>query len=104
MKRKILFQSGSIEIPLKTKTSHAKTISKPQESPFAKVELSGQQKSERLYKWLKSHPLVNLNGVCKKVGVDRANFLKMGEKGKELKPEIIQSFVNILKEYGYAAV
>lgn len=109
MSRQILFKpnqpvSKVLEERANKVTRINTTDSKPKISPIVKVELSAAEKSDRLYKWLKMHPLINLNGLCKRAGMDRANFLKMSGKGKELKQEIIESFINILKNYGYSAI
>lgn len=104
MSRQILFKKEPL-VELKEKfvkvQTEAITKSKPIKSPIVKVDVIDAKKSEMIYDWVKAHPLINLNGVCKAVGIDRANFLKMAAKNKELKSEVIESFVKILTEYGY---
>jgi len=85
-----------------TKINTAKSDKKPKIEPKEKIELTTEQKSKALYKWLESHPLVNLNGVCLEVGVDRANFVKGMSKKKILKEDILIKFQAALKEYGFS--
>jgi len=61
-------------------------------------------KSKALYNWLKSHPLINLNGLCKEVGVDRANFKKWMDAEKELKDSMFDKFWHVLGNYGFAQI
>lgn len=60
--------------------------------------------SKVLYQWLKTHPLINLNGLCKIVKFDRANLIKNMKSGKELKPEILNKFWLILADYGFLKI
>lgn len=97
-KRQILFQKDSSGKPKEKKQKPTKKAETTQNS----TNPENKGNSSVLYKWLGNHLLINLNGLCKKVGYDRANLIKNMESGKELKPELKVKFIEILKEYGYA--
>lgn len=95
----VLEEKANIQVKnINTKKEIQKTESKFE---IPKSNLTIQQRSENLYQWLQKHPLINLNGLCKKTGADRGNFIKSWEKGKELKEELLVKFILELKEYGY---
>ena len=85
MKRQILFKA--------TTAPKSKALKKVEQSP---------QETKDVYKWLQSRPLLNLNGICLKVGVDRANFAKSMKANRPLKKEIMAKLLEELKLYGYA--
>lgn len=55
-----------------------------------------------LYLWIKERPFLNLNGICNKIGIDRANFAKAMAANKPIKKEIRIKLIEELKQYGYA--
>lgn len=71
-------------------------------TPIVRVEYSIEEKSKRLYKWLREHKLINVNGLCIIVDVDRANFLKGAKKDKPLKEEVFDKFFKELSNYGFS--
>lgn len=107
--RQILYKPGKlVSEQLEEKANKVDKINttKPHKKPKIeaehKKELTIQEKSERLYNWLKERPFINLNGVCKKIGFDRANFMKWMSRGKSLNQELLDKIVAELKNYGYA--
>lgn len=60
--------------------------------------------SKYVYDWLKKHPLIKLNTLCKKIGVDQSNFVKGMKSGKELKPEVVDKLLSILDDYGFKKI
>lgn len=97
MKRQVLFQKGKT-----TNDTAIKKTDKAKAAPESKKEVKIATTSKSLYDWLETHELINLAGLCKKVGYDRANFVNGWGSGKELKPEVLAKFIEILKSYGYA--
>lgn len=109
--RQILYVPGkSVSQTLKEKANvepkNIKTKSEPiigdLKPQITKPTLTIKERSEKLYKWLELHPLINLNGLCKKTGADRANFIKSTTKTSELKEDLLLKFIKELKIYGYA--
>ena len=74
--------------------------------PVVKVvpEKTLSERSVSIYKWLSIRPFINLNGVCLKVGIDRANFVKGMAKDKELKKEQLDNLEKELNQYGYSCI
>jgi hypothetical protein len=107
MSRQILFKPGqTVSKVLNERANSVTRIDttanpKEKEAPTVRVELSVAEKSKRLYKWISTHPLINLNGLCKNTGADRANFMKMAVAEKELKSEVLNKFITELIPYGY---
>src|SRR6185369_11804074 len=62
-----------------------------------KKEPSAQERSERLYKWLLSHPFIALRRVCESVETDRPNFLKALKDKKAQKGVLLDKFEAVLK-------
>lgn len=97
--RQVLFQKGkATEEPIIKKVDKAKPA--PESKKEAKIAIT----SKSLYDWLDSHELINLAGLCKKVGYDRANFVNGIGSGRELKPEVLKKFEIELEKYGYVGV
>lgn len=90
------------EVSNTKKSDKPKTDSKAKSAAPPKNELSGQERSKKVYDWLCEHSLFNLNGLCKRVETDRGNFMKAMGADKELKNELLEKIVAELKLYGYA--
>lgn len=107
LNRQILFRPGQPVSKVLEERANAiikidTTTPATKQSPILKVELSTANRSENIYKWLKSHRLINLNGLCKIVGTDRTNLMKAMAVNKELKFDLIVKIIAELKNYGYA--
>lgn len=87
MKRQILFRATAT-------TKKEKLPTKPIVSaPIQAIDI---------YSWIQDRPFLNLNGICTKLGVDRANFVKAMKANKPLKDDIKAKLITELKNYGYA--
>lgn len=103
MTRQILFKKGeAVAEPVVKKKKPENPVEKPKEEIKIKSELTLQERSKKIYDWLDDKPLINLNGVCIKVGIDRANFVKGMGKNKELKEDVLNKIVAELNQYGYS--
>jgi hypothetical protein len=58
-------------------------------------------RTQKLYDWIREHPLINLNGLCKECDVDRGNFVRRMDEGKGLKNVLVDKFEASLSKYGY---
>lgn len=57
--------------------------------------------SKSLIKWLRSHPLININALCEAVGYDRSNFQKAMSGNRDIPDKYLKGFEKELKKYGY---
>lgn len=55
---------------------------------------------EYLYKWFATHPLFSLNGMCKLVKIDTANFSRY-LTNKKIPEKYIEKIEKVIKDYGY---
>ena len=111
MTRQILFRPGRSvsEVIEEGANVQVKNISVTPNKNKAKAEIVNKQKEpvaiercKKLYKWLSIHPLINLNGLCKIVGADRANLIKYWKAERELNEVLLNKIIAELKKYGYA--
>lgn len=57
-------------------------------------------KSKQIAGWLSNHPLFSINGMCKLIGLNTANFMKY-KAAEKIPDKYIEPIENILSEYGY---
>lgn len=76
----------------------------PKESPIAKVELTEEMRSKKIFEWLSERPLISVNGICEAVKTDTSNFFKAKRLGKPLKQELLLKLEKELKLYGYTGL
>lgn len=95
--RQILFDKG-------TQTSDVTPLlaSKTKIKAQKEIIVIKEPTSAGIYKWLKTHPLINTSGLCALAECDKANFRKTMLSGKPLKDELLKKVVQILTPYGYA--
>lgn len=103
LSRQILFKQGKSvvesEVAKKPKKEKAaEVVATPKNQPSEQKKAT----SEDIYKWIQSRPLINLNGICGEVGVDRANFAKGMQKNRQLKEDVLNKFIEVLKVYGFS--
>jgi hypothetical protein len=56
--------------------------------------------NQSLVEWFSTHPLFSINGMCKMVKVDTANFSRYLSSGK-IPEKYITKIKSIIKDYGY---
>lgn len=98
----VLSEKANVQVENIDTTPKKPPVEKPKKEVVPKPAETLLERSKRLYDWLDEHPLINLNGICQRAGVDRANFIKGMGKNKELKLDILEKLINELKHYGYA--
>jgi hypothetical protein len=57
-------------------------------------------KNTELSKWFSSHHLFSINGMCKLIKVDTANFTRYLASGK-IPEKHIEKIERVIKNYGY---
>lgn len=56
--------------------------------------------TKKIIKWLDSHTLFSINGMCKLIKADTSNFMKYKNKGI-IQEKFILKIKKIIKNYGY---
>ena len=57
-------------------------------------------KNTEISKWFSAHPLFSINGMCKLIKIDTANFSRYLAL-KKIPEKYIPKVERIIKEYGY---
>lgn len=70
------------------------------------VQISEQDKkqSDIIVQWLKSHPLINISGLCDYIGYNRRNFASVLNGDRYLPAKYQTRVIKVLKLYGYNQV
>jgi len=61
------------------------------------------KKTEKVIKWINTHPEFKWGVMCNKIGIDKGNFQRtLKSANPKIKIEFIPKIIDFLKKYGYA--
>ena len=67
-------------------------------------ELTLEERNARLREWIKTHDMLNLSVLCRKIPYDRGAFAHFKDNPTyNISPEILRKIEKVLGDYGYGA-
>lgn len=97
MAREILYKRPVVAAKAETVTK------KPSKTGWVVPNVTQKPTHEAVQKWLQTHPLFKVGGMCTQLGLDRPNFCKLFLNAKEprIKEEVLTAVVAVIRQYGF---